>query len=60
MRVDEIFADMSKELDKNRANLTKKGRKIDFNAVANKTLTPIAASNYLAKIGIKVSVLTLH
>ena len=48
--MDEIFADMSKELDKNRANLTKKGRKIDFNAVANKTLTPIGPQITLQKL----------
>ena len=59
MRADAIFDDLSRESDKNRATIEKKGREISRSAVANKAVTPTAASNALAKIGIKVSVSTL-
>ena len=58
--VDEIFADLSKYLDKNCGNIANKGREMACSEVANKIFTPTAASNFLAKIGIKVSVSTLH
>ena len=53
LRVDAIFADLPRNLDNNRATLAKKGREMPCSAVANKTLTPNAASNALANIYIK-------
>ena len=38
-----IFADLSRELDKNCATLEKKGRDMDCSEVSNKTVTPTAA-----------------
>ena len=58
--MDSIFSGMSRELDNNHATLAKKGRYMAHSAVANKTITPNAASNALAKMSIKVSVLTLR
>ena len=55
-----IFADLSRDLGKNRATIAKKGREMDRSALANKIVTPTAASNPLAKIGINVSVSTLR
>ena len=46
-RVDEIFADLSRESDKNRATLSKKGREMAFSSVTNKTGNPTVASNPL-------------
>ena len=59
LRADAIFSDMSRELYNNFATLSKKGYDMDRSAVANKTVTPTAASNFLTNIGIKVSVSTL-
>ena len=60
LRVDAIFADLSRELDKNSATLAEKGREMACSAVANKVVTPSFASNALAKIGIKVRVSILR
>ena len=59
LREDVIFTCLSRELDNNCATLSKKGYDMDRSAVANKTVTPTAASNFLTNIGIKVSVSTL-
>ena len=59
MRADEIFADLSRESDKNRATLSNKGHEMARSAVSNKNVTPTAALNNIAKIGTKVSVSTL-
>ena len=56
LRADAIFADLSRELDKNSATISNKGLEMARNAVSNKIVTLTAASNNLAKIGIKVSV----
>ena len=58
LRADAIFDGMSRELDKNRATLAKKGCNMTHSAVANKTLPLTVASKSLAKIGINVSVST--
>ena len=50
------FADMSWELDNNRATLEEKGHKMYHSAVTNETLTLTKAINYLSKVGIKVIV----
>ena len=60
LRADAIFADLSREWDNNHANIEKKGCDMDCSAAANKTVTLTAASNALAKIGIKFSVSTLY
>ena len=59
LSVDAIFSGMSRDSDKNRATLAKKGREMDRSAVTNKIVTPTAASDSLANISIKVSVSTL-
>ena len=58
-RADAIFDDLSRESDKNCATFSKNVRDMARRAFTNKTCTPTAASNYIAKIGIKVNVSTL-
>ena len=58
--MDAIFADLSRESDKNCVTLEKKGFEMAHSAVAKNNITPTAASNPLAKIGIKVNVSTLR
>ena len=49
LRADSIFADMSRESDKNFSTLANKGREMDCIAVSNKTVTTTADSNALVK-----------
>ena len=56
LREDEIFADMSRESDKNCATIANKGCEMAHSAVDNNTITPTSASNALANFFIKVSV----
>ena len=49
MRVDAIFSDLTRELDKNRTTLAKKGRDMARSAVANNNVTLTVASNALCK-----------
>ena len=60
LRADVIFADLSRESDKNHATLANKGRDMARGIVTNKIVTLIAASNSNAKIGIRVSVSNLR
>ena len=60
LRPDAIFYGLSREPDKNCATLAKKRLDMARSAVDNKIVTLTADSNSLAKIGSKVSVLTLH
>ena len=50
MRADANFADLSRDLDKNHATISKKGREMARNAVAKNIFTPTAASNALEKL----------
>ena len=59
MREDSILSDILLELDENRETIPKKGREMARSVVATNTITTTAASNYLAKLGTKVSVLTV-
>ena len=56
LRGDAILSDISRDSDNNCGTLAKNERDIDRTAVSKKTFTPTAASNYLAKIGIKLIV----
>ena len=49
LRMDAIFSDLTRELDKNRTTLAKKGHDMALSAVANKTVTLTAASNAICK-----------
>ena len=49
LRADAIFSDMSIELDMDCATPEKKGHYMAHSAVANKTVTPTAASKSLCK-----------
>ena len=60
LRGDAILSDISRDSDNNCATLAKNERDMDRTAVSKNTFTPTVASNYLAKIGIKLIVSTLH
>ena len=60
LMADAIFSGLSRESDKDHETLANKGREMDFISVRKNNVTMTAASNALAKIGIKVSVSTLR